>query len=143
MVSSDETDWAKQDIQHAPMVNDPLRQYMLCSPGEGAVALVLCRADLARRHTGRPIFLRAVATRTRRFGSFEMFSPWLSPERGPGPTEDAARAAFNQAGIAPDEVQVAQIQDTDGGCLAIGEPAVGFTHVQGAPGVSACTVLAR
>jgi acetyl-CoA acetyltransferase len=201
----------EQDIQHAPMVNDPLTQYMLCSPGEGAVALVLCRADLARQHTSRPIFLRAVATRTRRFGSFEVFSPWLSPERGPGPTEDAARAAFTQAGIAPDEVQVAQVQDTDagseiihlaetglcahgeqaelieagdteisgrlpvntdGGCLAMGEPigasglrqvyetalqlrgdagprqvpgdpAVGFTHVYGAPGVSACTVLTR
>ncbi|WP_240431226.1 thiolase family protein [Mycobacterium kyogaense] len=202
---------SENDIAEAPMVSDPLTQYMLCSPGEGGVALVLCRADLARRFTTRPVFLRAVSARTRRYGSFEVFSPWLSSQRGSGPTEDAARAAFEQAGVDPGDVAVAQLQDTDagselihmaetglcehgeqaalvssgateiggalpvntdGGCLAMGEPigasglrqvyetvlqlrgdagrrqvpgdpGVGFTHVYGAPGVSACTVLTR
>ncbi len=97
------------------MINDPLTQYMLCSPGEGGVAIVLCRGDLARRYTTTPVFLRSVVTRTRRFGSFEVFSPWLSVDRGTSPTEDAAQAAFEQAGIGPDEVQVAQVQDTDAG----------------------------
>jgi acetyl-CoA C-acetyltransferase len=202
---------SEDDILGAPMINDPLTQYMLCSPGEGGVAIVLCRGDLARRYSTTPVYLRSVVTRTRRFGSFEVFSPWLSVDRGTSPTEDAAQAAFEQAGIGPDEVQVAQVQDTDagseiihmaetglcahgdqtkliadgqteitgrlpintdGGCLASGEPigasglrqvyetvlqlrgaagarqvpdhpTVGFTHVYGAPGVSACTVLAR
>jgi acetyl-CoA C-acetyltransferase len=201
----------EDDIMSSPMINDPLTQYMLCSPGEGGVAVVLTRAEIAKNFTTTPVFLRSVVTRTRRFGSFEVFSPWLSAERGTSPTEDAAQAAFAQAGIGPDEVQVAQVQDTDagseiihlaetglcahgdqeklitggeteiggrlpvntdGGCLASGEPigasglrqvyetvlqlrgdagarqvpgepAVGFTHVYGAPGVSACTVLTR
>ena len=202
---------SEDDILSAPMVSDPLTQYMLCSPGEGGVALVLCRADQARNFSATPIFLRSVVTSTRRFGSFEVFSPWLSPERSPSPTEDAAQSAFSQAGIGPDEVDIAQVQDTDsgselihlaetglcahgeqdrlvadgdtnisgrlpintdGGCMAMGEPIgasglrqvyetvlqlrgdagarqvpdrprVGFTHVYGAPGVSACTVLSR
>jgi acetyl-CoA acetyltransferase len=184
---------------------------MFCSPGEGAVGLVLCRADRAREFTDRPVYLRAVAMRSRRFGSFEVYSPWLALERADSPTVDAARAAFEQAGIGPAEIDVAQIQDTesgaeimhmaetglckpgeqetliqsgateiggdlpintDGGCLANGEPigasglrqvyesvlqlrgdagprqvpgdpATAFTHVYGAPGVSACTVLSR
>ncbi|GAB3571325.1 thiolase family protein [Amycolatopsis endophytica] len=199
------------EIAAAPMISHPLTQYMYCSPGEGAVALVLCRADRARDHTGEPVFLRGASLRSRRYGSFEVFGPWLAAERGESPTVDAARDAFARAGIAPSEVDVAQIQDTesgaelmhlaetglcahgeqekliidgataiggalpvntDGGCLANGEPIgasglrqvyenvlqlrgaagahqvpdrprVGFTHVYGAPGVSACTVLTR
>jgi acetyl-CoA acetyltransferase len=122
----------------------------------------------------------------------------------------AAAAAFEQAGIGPDELSFAQVQDTesgaevmhmaecglcadgeqeeliqtgqtaiggrlpintDGGCIANGEPIgasglrqvyesvlqlqgragarqvpdarTAFTHVYGAPGISACTVLSR
>jgi acetyl-CoA acetyltransferase len=202
---------SEEEIGAAPMVSHPLTQYMFCSPAEGAVALVLCRAEDARRYTGRPVYLRAAVMRTRRFGSFEVFSPWLPLEWGDGPTVDASRAAFEAAGVGPGDVDVAQIQDTetgaeimhmaetglcahgeqerliaegateiggalpvntDGGCLANGEPIgasglrqvyetvlqlrgdagdhqvpgeprVGFTHVYGAPGVSACTVLVR
>src|SRR5690606_22535790 len=51
----------------------------------------------------------------RRFGSFEVYSTWLSPERADGPTTEAARAAFARAGIRPEEVQAAQDQDTQSG----------------------------
>jgi acetyl-CoA acetyltransferase len=199
------------EILAAPMVADPLTQYMFCSPGEGGVALVLARSDEAHRYCDRPVYLRSAVVRTRRFGSFEVFSPALALDRADSPTVDAARTAFAAAGIRPDEVGVAQVQDTesgaelihlsecglckdgeqeewlergvteidgslpvntDGGCLANGEPIgasglrqvyevvaqlqgragdrqvpgaprVGFTHVYGAPGVSACAVLSR
>jgi acetyl-CoA acetyltransferase len=199
------------EVAAAPMISHPLTQYMYCSPGEGAVALVLCRADRARAYTDRPVYLRGAAFRSRRYGSFEVFSPWITVERADPPTVEASAAAFAAAGIGPDEVDVAQVQDTesgaelmhmaetglcahgeqekliaegateiggrlpvntDGGCLANGEPIgasglrqvyetvlqlrgdavahqvpgaprVGFTHVYGAPGISACTVLTR
>jgi acetyl-CoA acetyltransferase len=201
----------EEQVAGSPMVSDPLTQFMFCSPGEGAVALVLCRADRAREYTDTPVYLDAVSFVTRHYGSFEVFSPWLAPERTDGPTVEAAKAAFEQAGIGPEDVDVAQIQDTesgaevmhmaetglckdgeqqhlvqsgatgiggsmpintDGGCIANGEPVgasglrqvyenvlqlrgeartrqvpgdpkVGFTHVYGAPGVSACTVMSR
>jgi acetyl-CoA acetyltransferase len=200
------------DILGSPMLAHPLTQYMLCSPGEGAVALVLCRREyLERLADVRPVWLRSVAFRTRRAGTFEVFSPSLPLELAPSPSVDAAREAFEAAGVGPDDVDVAQVQDTesgaelihlaecglcehgeqvelydrgatqisgalpvntDGGCLANGEPVgasglrqvyevavqlrgeagdrqvrgeprTGFTHVYGAPGVSACTVLSR
>jgi acetyl-CoA C-acetyltransferase len=199
----------EDEIAGSAMLSHPLTQYMFCSPGEGAVALVLCRADKAREWTQRPVKVEAVTMRSRRFGSFEVFSPWLSPERGDSPTVEASAACFELAGISPQDVDIAQVQDTesgaelmhmaetglckhgeqeglirsgateiggslpintDGGCLANGEPIgasglrqvyenalqlrgdagdhqvpgsprVGFTHVYGAPGVSACTVL--
>ncbi|MBK1787417.1 thiolase family protein [Prauserella cavernicola] len=205
------TELSAAEIAAAPMISHPLTQYMYCSPGEGAVALVLCRADRAREYRDRPVFLRGAALRSRRYGSFEVFSPWLAAERAESPSVEAARAVFEQAGVAPSDVDVAQVQDTesgaelmhlaetglcahgdqaelidsgateiggrlpvntDGGCIANGEPIgasglrqvhenvlqlrgdagehqvpgsprVGFTHVYGAPGISACTVLSR
>ena len=200
---------SEQEVLASKMVSDPLRQFMFCSPGEGAVAIVLARGERIREITQSPVYLRSVAFRTRRFGSFEVFSPSIPVESAPSPTTEAAAAAFEQAGVGPDDVDVAQLQDTesgaeimhlaetglcqhgeqetliqsgatriggrlpvntDGGCLACGEPIgasglrqvhevalqlrgdagdrqvpgparVGFTQVYGAPGVSACTVL--
>ena len=192
------------------MLSHPLTHYMFCSPGEGAVALVMCRGDRAHRYTDRPVFLEAAVLRSRRFGSFEVFAPSLAVERRQ-PHRRRGRAAFDQAGIGPGDIHVAQVQDTesgaevihmaetglckhgeqeglikaghtgiggpmpintDGGCMSQrradqglgpppglreraaapgrcrcrqvpGHPATAFTHVYGAPGVSACTVLAR
>jgi acetyl-CoA acetyltransferase len=44
----------------------------------------------------------------------------------PSPTVDAARAAFETAGIGPDDVQVAQLQDTDAGSEVIHMAENGF-----------------
>jgi acetyl-CoA C-acetyltransferase len=116
----------EQEIAEAPMLSHPLTQYMFCSPGEGGVALVLCRSDHARRYTDRPVYLTAVSFRTRRFGSFEVFSPWLSPERAEGPTAEAARAAFEAAGLGPKDVDVAQLQDTESGAEIMHMAETGF-----------------
>lgn len=205
------TPMSPDEIAAAPMVSDPLTKYMFCSPAEGAVALILCNASIADRFAQRAVTLRSCVMRSRHFGTFEVFAPALAPDRTDGPTIHAAREAFEQAGVGPDEIDVAQVQDTesgaelmhmaetglcehgeqfelimsgqteiggsmpvntDGGCLANGEPigasglrqvyenvvqlrgAAGarqvpgeprtaFTHVYGAPGISACTVLSR
>ena len=42
---------SEEDILGSRMLNHPLTQYMFCSPDEGAAAVVLCRADLAKRYT--------------------------------------------------------------------------------------------
>jgi acetyl-CoA acetyltransferase len=53
--------------------------------------------------------------RTRRWGSFEVFAPWLSIDRGHAPTVDAAKLCFEQAGVEPGDVDVAQLQDSESG----------------------------
>ena len=198
-----------EDVAESMMVCHPLRKYMFCSPAEGACAMILCRADKARQFTSRPVFLKAVAVKTRQFGSFEVFSQSQALERAPAPTVQASRAAFEMAGVGPEDIDVAQLQDTesgaeimhmaengfcadgdqekwlqegyteidgklpvntDGGCMANGEPvgasglrqvyeiclqlrgeagerqvpdnpSTGYTHVYGAPGLSGVTVL--
>jgi acetyl-CoA C-acetyltransferase len=202
---------SEDEISGSAMLSYPLTQYMFCSPGEGGVALILCRADRAKRYTDTPIYLNAAVVRSRRFGSFEVMAPHLAPQRADGPTVDAAKAAFELAGLGPEDIDVAQLQDTevgaeimhmaengfcehgeqermiahgeteiggrfpvntDGGCLANGEPVgasglrqvyenvlqlrgdagqrqvpgdpkVAYTHVYGAPGISGVTILSR
>jgi acetyl-CoA acetyltransferase len=97
------------------MLANPLTQYMLCSPDEGGAAVVVCRADQAHKYTDTPVYLRGVGLRTRRFGSFEVMAPWLPIEQADAPTVDAAKACFEAAGIGPEEVDLAQLQDGEVG----------------------------
>ncbi len=91
--------WNEEEILASPTINYPLTHYMFCSPDEGGAAVVMCRADQAKKYTDRPIYLRAAEIKTRRFGAFEVFSPWLPIERTDSPTVDAAKATFEAAGI--------------------------------------------
>ena len=69
------------EILGSPMLAHPLTQYMLCSPGEGAAALVVCRREyLARLPEARPVWLRSVAFRTRRRGHVRGLQP-VAPAR--------------------------------------------------------------
>lgn len=115
-----------EQIAGSRMVNHPLTQYMFCSPDEGAAAAVLCRADIAHRFTSTPIYLRASEVRTRRYGAFEVHSPSFPMEQVPAPTVDAAAAAYERAGLGPDDVDVIQLQDTDAGAEVIHMAENGF-----------------
>ena len=198
-----------ETIMTSQMVSDPLTKFMFCSPGEGAVALILASEKKARALGLPSVRLRGVAVRTRPPGSFEVFSPAIDIERGGSPTTVASKAAYEMAGVGPEEIDIAQLQDTevgaeimhmaengfcadgeqtawiaegrtridgalpintDGGCLACGEPIgasglrqvyenyaqltgqagarqvpsklrLGYSHVYGAPGISAVAIV--
>jgi acetyl-CoA acetyltransferase len=113
-------------ILESRMLNYPLTQYMFCAPDEGAAAAVLCRADLAHRYTSKPIYLRATALRTRKYGAYEVHATWASVDEDPAPTVFASRAAYEEAGIGPEDVDVVQLQDTDAGAEIIHMAENGF-----------------
>ncbi|MEM7569394.1 MAG: thiolase family protein [Pseudomonadota bacterium] len=201
-----------ETIENAPMINDPLNKFMFCSPAEGGVALIIASAKKVKElGIEKPIWVKGAAVKTRLEGSFEVFSPSIQVERSTPPTTLASNAAFEMAGIGPDDIDVAQLQDTesgaeimhmaengfcadgdqekwlaeratwltgklpvntDGGCLANGEPIgasglrqvhenviqlrgqagerqvagdpkTAYSHVYGAPGLSAVAILER
>lgn len=107
--------FTEDEVLQSQMLAYPLTQYMFCSPGEGGVALVVCRADMAHKFTSKPIYVKAAVMRSRRFGSFEVKTSWLPKEEDVGPTVDASKAAFEQAGVGPKDIDVAQLQDTESG----------------------------
>jgi acetyl-CoA C-acetyltransferase len=116
----------EETILNSRMLNYPLTQYMFCAPDEGAAAAVLCRADMARRYTSRPVLLRATALRTRRYGAYEVHATWAAVEEDQAPTVYASKAAYEQAGIGPHEVDVVELQDTDAGAEIIHMAENGF-----------------
>ena len=197
-------------IMNAQMISDPLTKYMFCSPAEGGTALILASEKKARELGLTGPKVRGAAIRTRPVGSFEVFAPSLELERGKSAVELASAATWKMAGVGPEDVDVAQLQDTesgaeimhmaengfckdgeqeriladgetkiggrlpvntDGGCLACGEPIgasglrqvyenvqqlrdraegrqvegakIGYSQVYGAPGLSGCVVLER
>lgn len=202
---------AHEEIMNSQMVSDPLTKFMFCSPAEGGVALILASRKKAEQLGAPFIRLDAAVMRTRPPGSFEVFAPAVDTEITGTATQLASAAAFEHAGIGPNDIDLAQLQDTeagaeimhmaengfcahgeqetmlkngetrlsgrlpvntDGGCIANGEPIgasglrqvyenalqlrgdagirqvqgnpkTAYTHVYGAPGVSAVTILSR
>ena len=119
---------SEDEILESAMLSYPLTQYMFCSPAEGGVALILARGDQAHKYTDRPIFLKAAVVRSRRFGSFEVLAPSLAIEHNGGPTIDASKAAFTMAGIGPEDIDVAQLQDTEAGAEVMHMAENGFCN---------------
>ena len=110
---------SEEEILAAPYLNYPLTKFMYCAPDEGAGAVVLCRRDLASKYSDSPVHIAAAELRTRRSGAFEVSSPSLPAAASPSPTVYASAAAYEKAGIGPDDVHVAQLQDTDAGSEVI------------------------
>ena len=117
---------SEDDILGSAMLNYPLTQYMFCAPDEGAAAVVMCRADIAHRYTPTPVYLRAVEVRTRNYGAWEVNTTFAPVDEDVSPTVYAARAAFEKAGVAPEDVDVIQLQDTDAGAEVIHMAECGF-----------------
>jgi acetyl-CoA C-acetyltransferase len=117
---------SEEEILNSPILNYPLTQYMFCAPDEGAAAVVMCRADIAHRYTSTPVYVRATQIRTRRYGAYEVQNTFAPVEEGVSPTVHASRAAFEEAGIGPEGVDVIQLQDTDAGAEVIHMAEAGF-----------------
>jgi acetyl-CoA acetyltransferase len=116
----------EEQILDSPILNYPLTQYMFCAPDEGAAAVIMCRADIAHRITSKPVYLRAAEIRTRRYGAYEVHATFAPLEEDMSPTVYASRAAFEAAGVAPEDVDVIQLQDTDAGAEVIHMAEAGF-----------------
>jgi acetyl-CoA acetyltransferase len=117
---------SEEEILNSPMLNYPLTQYMFCAPDEGAAAVVMCRADIAHRYTSTPVYVRACEVRTRRYGAYEVHATFAPIDEDASPTVYASRAAFDAAGIGPEDVDVIQLQDTDAGNEVIHMAETGF-----------------
>ena len=125
------TAWRREALSYdqiagSEMISAPLRKYMYCSPADGGAAVVLCSAERARRLRAMPVRIRAVALRTRLHGAVVGIAPALAPRQPLSPTALAARTAYEMAGIAPGDIDVAQLQDTESGSLIINMAENGF-----------------
>jgi acetyl-CoA acetyltransferase len=101
------------EVLSSRVVCEPLHLWMLCSPNEGAAAIVLRADDGAR---GRKVRVRAATLRSHVAGNVLDESTPLSgrvDDDIPSATTAAADAAYDESGIGPADLDLVECQDTD------------------------------
>jgi acetyl-CoA acetyltransferase len=107
------------DVLASPMVSDPLRLLQICATSDGGAAVVLSSMDFARsRGITDPVRVAAVSTVTPTFPNTVIEMPNFSTDSAATVAvpelsfRDAiAAAAYEQAGLGPDDLDVAEVYD--------------------------------
>jgi acetyl-CoA acetyltransferase len=107
-------EFSREEVLGSRMVCPPLSLLMLCAPNEGAAAAVLV-SDAYARELGisDPARLNAVEVVSR--SADDWFVPAASRQTAgmTSITARAARQAYEQAGIGPEDLDLVECQDTD------------------------------
>jgi acetyl-CoA acetyltransferase len=111
-------EFSEQDVLASAMVSDPLRLLEICATSDGGAALVLSSMDFARKRTTKAARIGAVSTVTPKFPSTVIEMPNFSTDSAATvampeiPFRDSiAHSAYAQAGIGPDDVNLAEVYD--------------------------------
>jgi len=89
-----------EEVLTSRMVSDPLTLFMCSSIGDGGAAVFICSEEFAAKHDIRPVYIRASSiVSAKADGSGELVAV------------RAARAAYEEAGIGPEDVDVVELHD--------------------------------
>jgi acetyl-CoA acetyltransferase len=106
------------EMAASPVVADPLRLLDICATSDGGAAIVLSSMEYARRRSLEPVRIRAVSTVTPRYPNTVLDMPDLATDSSLVAAPPArnfkssiAHAAYEEAGIGPLELDVAEVYD--------------------------------
>jgi acetyl-CoA acetyltransferase len=112
------------EVLASPMVADPLRLLEICATSDGGAALVLTSMEFARRHAGGAdplVTINAVSTVTPSFPNTVIEMPNFSTDSavavggdevsGAGFRPSITAAAYAEAGIGPEDLDLAEVYD--------------------------------
>ena len=94
-----------EEVLNSRMISDPLTKLSCCPQTDGAAAVVLCTAEVARQYTTKPVKLAAITQLS-------------APYKGLGGTltgllcfEKAAKQAYEIAGVGPKDLDAVEVHD--------------------------------
>jgi acetyl-CoA C-acetyltransferase/acetyl-CoA acyltransferase len=101
-----------QQVLEGPMLAYPLTVFDSCPTTDGASVAILCRADMARNFTDHPVYLigSGAATDFLAIHDREEITALTAADK-------AAQQAYSEAGIGPEDIDVAEVHD----CFTIAE----------------------
>jgi acetyl-CoA acetyltransferase len=108
-----------QEVAASAVVADPLRLLDICATSDGAAALVLSTLDFARRHdSSSPVRISAVSTVTPTYPKTVLDLPDFATDSAVAVEPPAvgfrasiAAAAYEEAGIGPEDLDLAEVYD--------------------------------
>ena len=112
-------EYGLDDVRNSPVVSDPLRLLDICATSDGGAALVVSSMEWARDHGHRnPVRVAGISTVSPTYPDPVIDLPYLaadslagSPEVTVGFKESIGARAYAEAGLGPDDVDVAEVYD--------------------------------
>jgi acetyl-CoA acetyltransferase len=113
-------EFTEDEIAESPVVADPLRLVDICATSDGGAAVVLASAEYAAARADRSKHVRvaAVSTVTPTYPNTYLDMPDIATDSAVGapPLErtfrdSIAHAAYEEAGLGPDEISCAEVYD--------------------------------
>jgi acetyl-CoA acetyltransferase len=107
------------DVAASPVVSDPLRLLEICATSDGGAAMIVCSTDYAKsRGISDPVRIAGVSTVTPTFPNTLIDLPNFATDSAHGVAlpdhgyrESIAVAAYEQAGVGPEDVDLAEVYD--------------------------------
>jgi acetyl-CoA acetyltransferase len=109
-----------EDVRDSPMIADPLTQLHCCIRSDGGGAIVLTSEDRARDVVSRPVWVLGTGEAV----SHTTMSEW--EDFTESPAVRSAGAAFERAGVIPDDIDVCEIYDAFTPMVLLSFEALGF-----------------
>lgn len=108
----------EEEVLASPLVSDPLHLLEICATSDGGAALVVTSLDFARRHASDFVRVVGVSTVTPTFPNTVIEMPNFATDSAAGLAppdrgfrDSIAYAAYEQAGIGPEDLSLAEVYD--------------------------------
>ncbi|MXV98213.1 MAG: lipid-transfer protein [Acidimicrobiaceae bacterium] len=112
-------EYGLDDVRNSPVVSDPLRLLDICATSDGGAALVVSSMDWARSQGHRdPVRVAGISTVSPTYPDPVIDLPYLAADSVADPSaplvgfkESIGTRAYDEAGLGPDDVDVAEVYD--------------------------------
>ena len=111
--------YTAEEVLNSPMVAYPIHLYSVCATSDGAAAVVVCSTDVAKKYTTKPIIIAGIGASNPQYPVPGMGGFGSDFSEVPPPNENDAgikstRKAYEQAGIGPEDLDLACVYDLTG-----------------------------
>lgn len=110
-----------EEVLGSRMVSDPLTLFMCSSIGDGAAVIFLCSEDYAKKLANKPVYVRACSIVSAIPGGDEIVAV------------RAGKKAYEESGIGPEDIHVAELHDASAPAELIHYENLGFCAPGDAP----------